>query len=267
MLGLPGVRAHRFGSEPVHVAFLDEPGHDLGVGAGRMRAVGLHVQVVGGLGALGPVGAHQHPGPRGDAAVLFFPFLDEVDGQEEVRVAGGLGGTIDHAGAGDEGVDGNRVHRVVRLVLARDPVRGRIEVRAGVFRAREVVPVPGRTALVVARDFLDPERPGLPEFRRQHDGGKLRRQRFGQVHQADAPGDQLGHELGKDRLTHDALSCWFLRVSDTLCFVGVRHPLLLRRCLTPFETPCQVAGRLPRVSDTGFFCRLSDTGFFCCVGV
>ncbi|MNT32538.1 hypothetical protein D3C72_1684260 [compost metagenome] len=128
----------------------------------------------------------------------------------------------------------------------------RIEVRARVLGAREVVPVPGRAALVVARDFLDTERPCLAELRRQHDGGEFRRQGFGQVHQADAAGNQLGHELGKDGLAHDALSCLFLW--------GVGHPYMLRRCLTPFEMPWQCAHHLPWVSDTGFLCAVSHTG-------
>ena len=81
----------------------------------------------------------------------------------------------------------DRVGRVVRQVPAGDPMDRRVEMRAGVLAAGKVVPVPGGTARVVARDLLDAERRACAEFRRQHDGRKLRRERLGEIDHADAP--------------------------------------------------------------------------------
>ena len=53
--------------------------------------------------------------------------------------------------------------------------------RAGVLAAAEVVPVPGRAALVVAADLLQREAAGLAELGRQLDDRRVRRQRRGQV--------------------------------------------------------------------------------------
>src|SRR5580704_13874641 len=41
----------------------------------------------------------------------------------------------------------------------------RVEMRAGVLAEAQIVPVPARPALVVARDFLHAERPALAHFR------------------------------------------------------------------------------------------------------
>ena len=68
----------------------------------------------------------------------------------------------------------------------------RIEMRAGVLAGREVVPIPGRPALVIAGDFLEPERRALAELGRQRDDGEVRRQRLGEVdHPHVAGGDGL----------------------------------------------------------------------------
>ena len=66
-----------------------------------------------------------------------------------------------------------------RQLAAGDPVHRRVEVRAGVLAAGDVVPVPGRAALVVARDLLDPERLRRGERRRQLDHRRRRPQRSG----------------------------------------------------------------------------------------
>ena len=57
--------------------------------------------------------------------------------------------------------------------------------RAGVLAEADVVPVPRRSALVVARHLLDAERRALPKLRRQHDGRKFLRQRLREIDDAD----------------------------------------------------------------------------------
>ena len=56
--------------------------------------------------ALRPVRAHQHPAARRDAAVLGFPLLDALDGEQVVRVVARLGRHVDDAG---------RRHQLLRL--------------------------------------------------------------------------------------------------------------------------------------------------------
>src|SRR5262245_61211372 len=56
--------------------------------------------------------------------------------------------------------------------------------RAGVLTHAEIVPIPGRAALVIARYLLDPERRALSELRRQRDGGEVLRQGLGQIDHA-----------------------------------------------------------------------------------
>src|SRR5204862_3597825 len=74
-------------------------------------------------------------------------------------------------------------------------VDGRIEVRAGVFAGGDVVPIPGRAALVVLADLGQRERPGLPELLGQGEDRRLGRQQGGEVDDLDAAGGQRGGEV------------------------------------------------------------------------
>jgi hypothetical protein len=135
----------------------------------------------------------------GNAPVLAFPLLDYRLCEQEIRVPGHLPRHIDHTGRADEPVDRDVVGGVVRVVLAGHPVHRSIEVRAGMLAAGDIVPVPRRSALVIAGDLLEGEALGGGELRRQLDGGRRRLQRHGQVHDADAAAgdavDQLGESL------------------------------------------------------------------------
>ena len=84
-------------------------------------------------------------------------------------------------------------------IAAGDPVDRRVEVRAGVLAAREVVPVPARPARVVVRHLLDPERPALAHLGRQRDLRKLGRERLREVDDADAPARERRRQLGEQR--------------------------------------------------------------------
>jgi hypothetical protein len=61
----------------------------------------------------------------------------------------------------------------------------------GALAAREVVPVPRRPALVVARHLLDPERPALAHLGRQRDLRELGRERLREVDDPDPPGRKV----------------------------------------------------------------------------
>src|SRR4029453_4167003 len=75
--------------------------------------------------------------------------------------------------------------------------------RAGVLTKSQIVPVPGRTTRIVARNLLDAHRRGLAEFGRQHDDRKFRAERKRQIDDA--------HRAGRDRAGkfHETISFHF----------------------------------------------------------
>ena len=109
--------------------------------------------------------------------------------QQEVGVLRHLGRHVDHDGGGDQG--GERRLGDVEPVAAGDPVHRGVEVGAGVLAGVDVVPVPGRALLVVARQLRELEAVGVRERRGQLQdrGGRL--QRGGQVDDVDG-GEQAG---------------------------------------------------------------------------
>ena len=64
--------------------------------------------------------------------------------EQEVGVGRDLLRAVDHAGRCDQQLRRDRVGMGVRQLAAGDPVRRRVEVRAGMLAAADVVPVPGR---------------------------------------------------------------------------------------------------------------------------
>src|SRR5580693_7601137 len=79
-----------------------------------------------------PVGAQHDPTARLDAAMLTLPFLHTVSGEHIVRILRGFLRAVDDADRGDEILDRDPVGGAVLIVLAGDPVHGRVEMRAGV---------------------------------------------------------------------------------------------------------------------------------------
>ena len=71
-----------------------------------------------------------------------FPALDEFDRQQKIWIGGGFFRAVEHARRSHEIDNRYGVGRVVGQVLARDPVDRRVEMRAGVLAAREIVPIP-----------------------------------------------------------------------------------------------------------------------------
>ena len=110
-----------------------------------------------------PAGAQQHPGARRHAAVRRFPAFERRRPSAGNRDRGRPRHvtSITQAGPTNRRA-GNRVARVVGQVLAGDPVDGRVEVRAGVLAERERVPVPARSALVVAGELRRSSRRATP---------------------------------------------------------------------------------------------------------
>ena len=189
---LAGVRADAFGAEADDIPFADQEPDHLRIGARGVLAGFVEVLHGHRVLTLGPVRAHQHPAAGGDFAVRRLPLAHPLQGQQKVRIRLSVGGAVDDAGRGDHVLDGNAVRGVVRQVAPRDPMDGRIEVGAGMLAEGQVVPVAGRAAVIVMGNLLNPERPGLPPLRRQHDGRELRRKRLRQIDHADAAaGDAL----------------------------------------------------------------------------
>ena len=85
----------------------------------------------------------------------------------------------------------------VDAVARRDPVVRRVEVRAGVLAGGDVVPVPGRSAVVVAADLPQREAVGVPERLRQLQDRSRGRQRRGEVDDLDGSGPDGVHEVGE----------------------------------------------------------------------
>ena len=135
----------------------------------------------------------------------------------------------------------NRVDRVVRQILARDPVDRRVEVRAGVLAAREVVPVPARAARVVGRDLLDPERPTLAHLGRQRDLRKVGRERLRQVDDADAPAGERRGELGEERRSNGRKGLGLLRRDAAGGDGGGHGPNGRTACVDSASTPIVVS--------------------------
>ncbi len=155
---LAGIRADGLDADAEDIPLAREERNTLWMEARRMGPVGPDVEKCLGVAALGPVGADQHPGVGGDAAVLPLPILHDRLGEQKVRVLARLPSHIDDAGRPDEALHRDIVRGVVRIILAGDPVNRRVKMGARMLAAGEVVPVPGRTARIIARDLLQRER-------------------------------------------------------------------------------------------------------------
>src|SRR4029077_19774355 len=92
--------------------------------------------------ALVPVGAQHTPAPGLDPAMLTLPFFYAVGSEHIVRILRRFLGAIDDADGSDEILDRDSIGRAVLIVLAGDPVDGRVEWRAGVLAKLEPAPCP-----------------------------------------------------------------------------------------------------------------------------
>ncbi len=126
-----------------------------------------------------------------------FPFLHHAPRQQKIRALAHLARYVDDARRADEAFHGDVVRRIVRVVFARDPVDGCVEMRTGMLPATDVVPIPGGAARVVARDLVQGEWLRGSELRRQLD--RLRRGIEGhrEIDHADAASKDAVHQSRK----------------------------------------------------------------------
>jgi len=87
--------------------------------------------------------------------MLRFPGLDVIHGEQEVRILLNLLRAIDDIDGADEFLGRDRVCRAVLVILAGDPMLGRVEMRARMFAKLQPVPGPERALVVVMRDGVD----------------------------------------------------------------------------------------------------------------
>ena len=114
---------------------------------------------------LGPTGSVEHPTVLGQGTVLRLPRLEIFQGQAVVRVRGTFSHLVNNHRRSHESLSGYLAY--VIETLTGHPVIGGIKVRTCVLPRAKVVPIPGRSTIVVGTDLLQLEGRRLPELRRQ----------------------------------------------------------------------------------------------------
>ena len=135
--------------------------------------------------------------------MLVLPGLDVGDLEEKVGVLGALPALVDDRRAGDQLAGGHLGD--VFAVAAGGPMDGRVEMGADVLPGGDVVPVPGRAALVVMADLGQLEAAGVGEGRRQLDDRGLVGERGGQVEHLDPAVGDRSDEVLEQRHLRDSL--------------------------------------------------------------
>src|ERR1700722_2981397 len=159
--------------------------------------------------ALVPVGAQHHPTAGLDAAMLTLPFFYAVGSEHIVRILRGFLRAIDDADGRDEVLDGDSIGRAVLIILAGDPVHGRVEMRAGVLAELEPAPRPKWSVLIVMRDLVHFHRRGvLANLRRQKEHRRVGPERSSEVDDLDRPRQQGGGEIRKDLVRAHLYRSW-----------------------------------------------------------
>src|SRR5215471_11860491 len=110
-----------------------------------MWTIFLSVDVVLGV-PLRPVCAQEDPCTRRDAAVLLFPLQDSVRSHQIVRITGCVRANVDNTSGPNKLLRRYAVYRIVRKILSRHPVHGRVEMGTSVLTSLKSVPIPGRAA-------------------------------------------------------------------------------------------------------------------------
>jgi hypothetical protein len=195
-MGAAGVRTDRLDADSDDRCLLGQPARTLRFDAGGVRAGHVGVQervLVRGAGV--PAGPVQQPAAVGQRAVVLLPFPYVLDGQQEVGVGGGLEGRVQDHGGG---------HEPARLDLgdvlavpAGDPVDRCVEVGSGVLAGDDVVPVPRRTAVVIAADLAQREVHGVGERLGQLQDRRGLGQRSGEVDHLDRAVRERGGQLSE----------------------------------------------------------------------
>jgi len=160
--------------------------------------------------------------------VLLLPFVEVADVEQVVGVVCRLFHPVDDHRRADELPRRDLGH--VFLVLAGHPVVRRVQVSAGALAGADVVPVPGRAAVVVAADLLELEGLRLAPLRRELEDRGVRVQRGGEVNDLDPAAENLRCELGK--VGHDGPFGRCDRASDAVTVLGRRLSVKPREALT-----------------------------------
>src|SRR6478672_8856691 len=202
--GLPGVGADRLDADAKDVPVPREDSRRVLMESRRVRPVLADVQKFLRRRPPAPPGSEQHPRVLRHAAVRFLPSLEVLRRQQIVRVRLDLARDVDDARRPDEPTRLDRVARVVRQVLARDPVYRRVEMRARMLPHVDRVPVPGRTLVVVLRDDVDRHTGRRRENRRQSNDRRVGPERLREVDDAQPTGVELGDELLENGGHHEA---------------------------------------------------------------
>ena len=126
---------------------------------GRPRAVGSGIIGVEKIGlavrAAVPVRTHDDPFPCVDLAVLGLPLLHAIGGQQKVFVLRALLRTIDHVDRRHQPLHIQRICITVGMILAGDPVVGRIEMGARMLPQLQPVPGKERAVVVIFADLVN----------------------------------------------------------------------------------------------------------------
>src|ERR1700727_2999617 len=86
--------------------------------------------------------------------MLALPFFYAVGSEHIVRINRCFLRAVYDADGRDEILDRDSIGRAVLVVLAGDPMDGRVEMRAGVLAELEPAPRPKRTVLIIMRDLV-----------------------------------------------------------------------------------------------------------------
>ena len=183
---------------------LGQPSRALHRDAGRVRPglVGVE-EVLLAVRPGVPAGPVQQPAAVGQRPVVGLPLHDVIGLQQEVRVGRRLRAEIQHDGRRDQA--GHRYLGDILAVAAADPVHWRVEMGTGVLAGADVVPVPGRPALVVPADLVQRERHGVREGLGQLDHRSGGLQPGGQIDDLDRCGPDRSNELVKHHMIISAV--------------------------------------------------------------
>src|SRR6266516_4393571 len=111
-----------------------------------MRSICLRIQKCFASLPLTPASMDEEPCSWWDTAMLLFPCLNPLNGQQEIRRLLHVSRNIYHTGRTNKLAGQNRISRIIGQIFARYPVNRCIEVGARVFTECDDVPVPGRAA-------------------------------------------------------------------------------------------------------------------------
>src|SRR5579859_543872 len=150
---LAGIGTDRLNPDSQHISLLRQESRGLFRESGSVRPVLLYVDVILGILSLGPVRAQQNPCRRRDVAVLLLPLTNPLWRKKKVWILCSIRTNVNDARGADKFLCRNAINGIVRQIFSRDPVDRSIKMCARVLSSLESIPVPRRSAVVIARQF------------------------------------------------------------------------------------------------------------------